>query len=157
MHRWSRRVGRSINTTQTATLVTNALDMAIRNRGAQPGVVTHSDHGAKSRLTPWAFAGCAHASGLGAIVLGPDASPSAPLRPRHAHRRPVRPCQHHRAARSQFIIGARHFLVAVWHRLASHAVGSCELEACSFHWPDRQGSSSAMSGTCQNRLADVVM
>src|ERR1700733_12696214 len=27
----------------------------------------------------------------GAIVLGPDASPSAPLRPRRAHRHPVRP------------------------------------------------------------------
>jgi transposase InsO family protein len=57
-------VGRSIDTTQTATLVTGALDMVIRNRGAQPGVVTHSNHGAKPRLTPWAFADCAHASGL---------------------------------------------------------------------------------------------
>jgi hypothetical protein len=64
MHRWSRRVGRSIDTTQTATLVTRALDMTIRNRGAQPGVVTHSDHGAKPRLTPRAFADCAQASGL---------------------------------------------------------------------------------------------
>jgi putative transposase len=43
---WSRRVvGWSIDSTQTAALVTSALDMAIRNRDAQPGVVIHSDHG----------------------------------------------------------------------------------------------------------------
>ena len=42
----SRRVvGWSIDGTQTAALVTSALDMAIRNRAAQPGVIIHSDHG----------------------------------------------------------------------------------------------------------------
>jgi putative transposase len=43
---WSRRVvGWSIDSTQAAALVTSALDMAIRNRDTQPGVVIHSDHG----------------------------------------------------------------------------------------------------------------
>ena len=42
----SRRVvGWSIDSSQTAALVTSALDMAIRNRAARPGVVIHSDHG----------------------------------------------------------------------------------------------------------------
>jgi len=60
---WSRRVvGWSIDSSQTAALVTSALDMAIRNRDAQPGVVIHSDHGVQ--YTSWAFTDRAHASGL---------------------------------------------------------------------------------------------
>jgi putative transposase len=40
---YSRRVvGWSIDATQTAALVTNALDMAIRNRNPDPGVIIHS-------------------------------------------------------------------------------------------------------------------
>jgi putative transposase len=43
---WSRRVvGWSIDSSQTSALVTSALDMAIRNRDARPGVIIHSDHG----------------------------------------------------------------------------------------------------------------
>jgi transposase InsO family protein len=60
---WSRRVvGWSIDSTQTAALVTSALDMAIRNRDAPPGVVIHSDHGVQ--FTSWAFTDRARASGL---------------------------------------------------------------------------------------------
>ena len=40
-----RVVGWSIDSSQTAALVTSALDMAIRNRAAQPGLLIHSDHG----------------------------------------------------------------------------------------------------------------
>src|SRR5262249_29619276 len=48
---FSRRVvGWSIDSSQTAALVTSALDMAIRNRAAQPGVVIHSDHGVSTPL-----------------------------------------------------------------------------------------------------------
>jgi putative transposase len=43
---YSRRVvGWSIDASQTAALVTNDLDMAIRNRNPEPGLVIHSDHG----------------------------------------------------------------------------------------------------------------
>ena len=43
---FSRRVvGWSIDSSQTAALVTNALGMAITNRDPQPGVIVHSDHG----------------------------------------------------------------------------------------------------------------
>ncbi|AVT32938.1 hypothetical protein C6361_29635 [Plantactinospora sp. BC1] len=43
---YSRKVvGWSIDATQTATLVTNALGMAISNRQPQPGTIIHSDHG----------------------------------------------------------------------------------------------------------------
>jgi putative transposase len=43
---FSRRViGWSIDSSQTAALVTNALGMAIANRDPQPGVIVHSDHG----------------------------------------------------------------------------------------------------------------
>ncbi|MFI6511605.1 IS3 family transposase [Streptosporangium sp. NPDC050855] len=43
---YSRRVvGWSIDATQTATLVTNALGMAIHNRTPPPGTLIHSDHG----------------------------------------------------------------------------------------------------------------
>jgi transposase InsO family protein len=43
---YSRRVvGWSIDAAQTATLVTNALGMALQNRGPTTGTVIHSDHG----------------------------------------------------------------------------------------------------------------
>ncbi|MBB2747068.1 UNVERIFIED_ORG: transposase InsO family protein [Microbispora rosea subsp. rosea] len=60
---YSRRVvGWSIDSTQTATLVTNALGMAIHNRNPQTGTVIHSDHGVQ--YTSWAFTERAKASGL---------------------------------------------------------------------------------------------
>jgi putative transposase len=60
---YSRRVvGWSIDATQTAALVTNALDMAIRNRNPDPGLIIHSDHGVQ--FTSWAFTERARASGL---------------------------------------------------------------------------------------------
>jgi len=44
---FSRRVvGWSIDSSQTATLVTNALEMAIANRDPEPGVIVHSDSAA---------------------------------------------------------------------------------------------------------------
>lgn len=180
-------MGRSIDTTQTATLVTSALDMAIRNRGVQPGVVTHSDHGAKPRLTPWAFAGCAHAS-----VLVPSFWARMHHRRRHSALGMLSPAKYDLASipgaargmiqtpaiqpratpatrasglagrprprdRSHSIIGTRHFLVVAWHRLASQAVGFCELGARSFTgWIEKRSRSSAMFSMCQNRLADVV-
>jgi len=50
---FSRRVvGWSIDSSQTANLVVNALGMAIENRQAE-GVVIHSDHG--TQYTSWAF------------------------------------------------------------------------------------------------------
>ncbi len=50
---YSRKVvGWSIDSTQTATLVTNALGMAISNRQLN-GTVIHSDHGCQ--FTSWAF------------------------------------------------------------------------------------------------------
>lgn len=59
----TRRVaGWSIDASQTAAPVTSALDMAIRNRAAGPGVVIHSGHGAQ--FTSWALTGRARASGL---------------------------------------------------------------------------------------------
>lgn len=43
---YSRRIiGWSIDSKQDATLVVNALDMAIRNRGPEPGGIVHADHG----------------------------------------------------------------------------------------------------------------
>jgi putative transposase len=43
---FSRRVvGWSIDTTQAAALVTNALGMALENRSPEPGTILHSDHG----------------------------------------------------------------------------------------------------------------
>jgi putative transposase len=59
---YSRKVvGWSIDSAQTATLVTNALGMAISNR--QPtGTVIHSDHG--TQFTSWAFTRRARESGL---------------------------------------------------------------------------------------------
>jgi putative transposase len=59
---YSRKVvGWSIDATQTASLVTNALSMAIGNR--QPtGTVIHSDHGVQ--FTSWVFTRRVHESGL---------------------------------------------------------------------------------------------
>jgi putative transposase len=58
----SRRVvGWSIDSSQTANLVVNALGMAIENRQAE-GVVIHSDHG--TQYTSWAFTRRALDSGL---------------------------------------------------------------------------------------------
>ncbi|MGJ6970175.1 IS3 family transposase, partial [Streptosporangium sp. G11] len=60
---YSRRVvGWSIDSTQTATLATNALGMAIGNRTPPPGTLIHSDHGVQ--FTSWAFTQRAKASGL---------------------------------------------------------------------------------------------
>jgi putative transposase len=60
---FSRRVvGWSIDSSQTAALVTNALGMAIANRNPQPGVIVHSDHGVQ--FTSWAFTDRAKRSGL---------------------------------------------------------------------------------------------
>jgi transposase InsO family protein len=59
---FSRRVvGWSIDSSQTANLVVNALGMAIENRQAE-GVVIHSDHG--TQFTSWAFTRRALDSGL---------------------------------------------------------------------------------------------
>jgi putative transposase len=59
----SRRVvGWSIDSSQTAALVTNALGMAIANRAPEPGAIVHSDHGAQ--FTSWAFTDRAERSGL---------------------------------------------------------------------------------------------
>ena len=57
-----RVVGWPVGSSQTAALVTSALDMAIRNRAAQPGVVIHSGHGVQ--FTSWAFTDRTRASGL---------------------------------------------------------------------------------------------
>ncbi len=54
-------VGWSIDSSQTANLVVNALGMAIENRLAE-GVVIHSDHG--TQYTSWAFTRRALDSGL---------------------------------------------------------------------------------------------
>jgi putative transposase len=51
---YSRRVvGWSIDSSQTTTLATNALDMAIRNRNPTPGLIVHSDHGVQGGLNWW--------------------------------------------------------------------------------------------------------
>jgi putative transposase len=60
---FSRRVvGWSIDSSQTAALVTNALGMAIANRDPAPGVIVHSDHGVQ--FTAWVFTDRAKRSGL---------------------------------------------------------------------------------------------
>ena len=60
---FSRRVvGWSIDSNQTAALVTNALSMAIANRDPQAGIIVHSDHGVQ--FTSWAFTDRAKRSGL---------------------------------------------------------------------------------------------
>ncbi len=59
---FSRRVvGWSIDSSQTAALVTNALGMAIANREPQSGGIIHSDHGVQ--FTSWAFTDRAKRSG----------------------------------------------------------------------------------------------
>jgi putative transposase len=55
-------VGWSIDSSQTAALVTNALGMAIANRDARSGGIIHSAHGVQ--FTPWAFTDRAKRSGL---------------------------------------------------------------------------------------------
>ncbi|TDD28854.1 IS3 family transposase [Actinomadura sp. KC06] len=57
-----RVVGWSIDSTQTAALVTNALGMAIQNRQPPPGTLIHSDHGVQ--YTSWVFTERAKGSGL---------------------------------------------------------------------------------------------
>jgi transposase InsO family protein/transposase-like protein len=60
---FSRRiVGWSIDASPTASLVTNALGMAIENRRPSPGALIHSDHG--TQFTSWAFTRRALESGL---------------------------------------------------------------------------------------------
>jgi transposase InsO family protein len=60
---FSRRVvGWSIDSSQTAALVTNALGMAIANRDPQAGGIIQSDHGVQ--FTSWAFTDRAKRSGL---------------------------------------------------------------------------------------------
>jgi transposase InsO family protein len=60
---FSRRVvGWSIDSSQTAALVTNALGMAIDSRRPAPGTVIHSDQGVQ--FASWAFTDRAKASGL---------------------------------------------------------------------------------------------
>ncbi len=60
---YSRRVvGWSIDASQTAALVTNALGMAIENRSPQAGTILHSDHG--TQFTSWTFTTRAKESGL---------------------------------------------------------------------------------------------
>lgn len=60
---YSRRVvGWSIDASQTAALVTNALGMAIHNRDPAAGTLIHSDHGVQ--FTSWAFTTRAKDSGL---------------------------------------------------------------------------------------------
>ena len=60
---FSRRiVGWSIDASPTASLVTNALGMAISNRRPSPGALIHSDHG--TQFTSWAFTHRALDSGL---------------------------------------------------------------------------------------------
>ena len=54
-------VGWSIDSSQTSSLVVNALGMAIENRQAE-GVVIHSDHG--TQYTSWAFTRRALDSGM---------------------------------------------------------------------------------------------
>ena len=60
---FSRRiVGWSIDSSPTASLVTNALGMAIENRSPSPGALIHSDHG--TQFTSWAFTRRALDSGV---------------------------------------------------------------------------------------------
>jgi putative transposase len=60
---FSRRVvGWSIDSSQTSTLVTNALSMAIHNRRPTAETIIHSDHG--TQFTSWAFTRRAQESGL---------------------------------------------------------------------------------------------
>ena len=60
-------VGWSIDSQQAASLVMNALGMAISNRKPKDGSVVHSDHG--SQFTSWAFSERVKAAGL-ALSMG---------------------------------------------------------------------------------------
>jgi putative transposase len=55
-------VGWSIGSSQTASLVTNALSMALQNRRPTDATIIHSDHGVQ--FTSWVFTERAKASGL---------------------------------------------------------------------------------------------
>jgi putative transposase len=55
-------VGWSIDASQTAALVTNALGMAIEGRSPAPGTIVHADHG--RQFTSWAFTSRLRDSGL---------------------------------------------------------------------------------------------
>ncbi len=60
---FSRRiVGWSIDSKQDATLVVNALDMAISNRQPAPGGIVHADHG--TQFTSWVFGEKIRTAGL---------------------------------------------------------------------------------------------
>ena len=60
---FSRRVvGWSIDSTQSATLVTNALGMAVENRKSTTGKINHSDHG--TQFSSWMFTRRVYDSGL---------------------------------------------------------------------------------------------
>ena len=60
---FSRRiVGWSMDSKADATLVVNALDMAIRNRRPQAGGIVHADHG--TQFTSWVFGEKIRSSGL---------------------------------------------------------------------------------------------
>lgn len=60
---YSRRiVGWAIDSRQDATLVVNALDMAIRNRKPKPGGIVHADHGVQ--FTSWVFGEKIRSAGL---------------------------------------------------------------------------------------------
>lgn len=64
---YSRRVvGWSIDSTQTASLVTSALGMAIQNRRPHGATVIHSDHGVQ--FTSWAFTQRVTDAGLSASM-----------------------------------------------------------------------------------------
>lgn len=63
LHAFSRRiVGWSIDSKQDATLVVNALDLAIRNRRPTPGAIVHADHGVQ--FTSWVFGEKIRSAGL---------------------------------------------------------------------------------------------
>jgi putative transposase len=65
-------VGWSIDSTQTTTLVLNALGTAIRRRDGQDGLVIHSDRGVQ--FTSWAFSQNVRDAGL-APSMGAVGSP----------------------------------------------------------------------------------
>jgi putative transposase len=65
-------VGWSIDSTQTTTLVLNALGMAIRRRNSHDGLVIHSDRGVQ--FTSWAFSRNVRDAGL-APSMGAVGSP----------------------------------------------------------------------------------
>jgi putative transposase len=69
---FSRRVvGWSIDSSQTAALVTNALSMAIANRDPQGGGIIHSDHGVQGGFNPSSQHGVVNSSVVGRQALPP--------------------------------------------------------------------------------------